>query len=462
MDKQIRNFSQLELENKVIECLKGLMTNSQKENAVREESVKFGKRIVYYDFFAKEGIKGLKIVGPLMVEIKQRILLSTYQRLQELSRFLKNTHGAQFLVIYKESDVVIPKKSDVIFISLEEFFQQYKVYTGKEPEEQQDYREYKDDAILNLAVNALTSGPVTLFLGSGVSVDAGAPLWDDLLKHLLSENKNLAPIGLHREDYEWIKKQFGHSSLIVARYLIGHSFKDEALVSVLRRIFYQRDEGDYTSQVNVLSALAFLVCKCKNIHSAVTFNYDSLFEEALKLYNLNPISFYKKGSYENDDFPVFHVHGFVGRSAEDGASKEITLSEYDYHRRYASADHWANIEIQHALNRTSCFFIGLSMTDPNLRRLIDSARRDDDSVPRHFVFLKSIDFEDKKGIKNAKASRKHKLQVEKIYQSMGLNVIWFDSNAENPNDYSQLPILINKIHDLVDFKIKDIDKNKIK
>lgn len=460
MDKQIRNFSPLEFENIVIECLDGLMTNSQKENSVREESGKFRNRIVYYDFIANNGIDGLKMTGPVIVEIKQRILLSTYQRLQDLSRFLKITHKAQFLVVYHESEVVIPKRGDVIFISFEEIIQRYKDYTGKDPEDKNEHRELTEDDILNLAVNALTSGPATLFLGSGVSVDAGAPLWDDLLKHLLAENKNLAPLGLNADDYDWIKIQFGHSSLIVARYLMDNSISEEVLISNIRRTIYQRDKRDYKSQVNVLSSLSSLVTKCKNIRCAITFNYDSLFEEALKAYHLNPIPFYKKGSYKNDDFPIFHVHGFVGRTEEEGASKEITLSEYDYHRRYASADHWANIEIQHALNRTSCFFIGLSMTDPNLRRLIDFAKHDDQKNVPHFLFLKSIDFEDKKGVKNSKASRKHRQQVEKMYRNMGLNVIWVESNPDNPNDYSRLPVLINKIRDLVDFKMKDNENNK--
>ena len=43
---------------------------------------------------------------------------------------------------------------------------------------------------------------------------------------------------------------------------------------------------------------------------------------------------------------------------------------------------------------------------------------------------------------------------------MGINIIWFDSNPENPNDYSQLPNLINKIHDLIDFNMKVNEKNK--
>ena len=447
----------MELENKVIECLKGLMTNFQKKNSFQGEQGKFNNRIVYFDFTAKKGIEGLQLTGPVIVEIKQRILLSSYQRFQELSRFLKNTLGAQFVVVYNESEVLIPEQGDILFITIKELFQDYQKYSGKDLEDKHESKELQEDAILNFAVNALSSSPVTLFLGSGVSVDAGAPLWDGLLKYLITQNKDLAPIGLNGEDYEWIKKQFGHSSLIVARYLMGHSF-NENLVSILRRIIYQRDECDYVSQVNVLSALSALISKCKNIHSAITFNYDSLFEEALKSYNLDPISFYKKGSYKNNEFPIYHVHGFVGRSVEDGASKEITLSEYDYHRRYASADHWANIEIQHALNRTTCFFIGLSMTDPNLRRLIDFARHEDEKDVRHFVFLKSIDFEDQKGIKNAKSSRKHKQQVEEMYQNMGLNVIWFESNPNEPHDYSQLPILINKIHDLVDFKIKELGK----
>lgn len=459
MVQQNQNISPQEFENIVIEGLNGLMSNSQKQNSVRDERSKFGSRIIYNDFFAKEGIEGLKLTGPVIVEIKYRILLSTYKRFQNFANLLKESNNFQFLVIYKESEVVIPKRGDIIFISFEDFLLKYRKFKDKDISFKQECNENNKD-VLKLAVDALTSGPVTLFLGSGVSIDAGAPLWDGLLKHLLTENKKLAPIGLNSDDYDWIKNQFGHSSLIVARYLADNSINEDVYISNLRRIIYQRDKCDYKSKINVLKALSSLVNKCRNIQSAITFNYDSLFEEAFTNNELTPIPFYTKGSYKNNEFPIYHVHGYIGRNDTDSVSKEITLSECDYHRRYADYNHWANIEIQHALNRTSCFFIGLSMTDPNLRRLIDFARRDDDSVPRHFVFLKSIDFEDKKGNKNAKASRKHKLQVEKIYQSMGLNVIWFDSNSENPDDYSQLPILINKIRDFVDFKIKDIDKNK--
>lgn len=66
----------------------------------------------------------------------------------------------------------------------------------------------------------------------------------------------------------------------------------------------------------------------------------------------------------------------------------------------------------------------------------------------------------KNGKINPKVSRIHKKQIEELYQSMGINVVWFKSNPEDPNDYSQLPILISRILDFIDFKIKDLGNDK--
>ena len=54
----------------------------------------------------------------------------------------------------------------------------------------------------------------------------------------------------------------------------------------------------------------------------------------------------------------------------------IVLGEKEYHKIYQEPYNWGNIEQLHALNRNVCFFIGLSMNDPNLRRLIDGSNED--------------------------------------------------------------------------------------
>ena len=85
-------------------------------------------------------------------------------------------------------------------------------------------------------------------------------------------------------------------------------------------------------------------------------------------------------------FPIYHVHGFIPYDNSQIIKSVPILSEEEYHRVYANSYNWSNVEQIHALSRTTCIFIGLSMTDPNLRRLLDIAIRDSENEARHFVF----------------------------------------------------------------------------
>lgn len=106
------------------------------------------------------------------------------------------------------------------------------------------------------------------------------------------------------------------------------------------------------------------------------------------------------------------------------------LSENQYHKLYEEAFHWSNVEQLHALQRNTCYFIGFSMADPNLRRLLDIAKSDG----RHFVFLRRKEFSICENQKNEENLRVH----ERLMNSLGLNVIWFE-------DFHELPKLLERI-----------------
>ena len=84
---------------------------------------------------------------------------------------------------------------------------------------------------------------------------------------------------------------------------------------------------------------------------------------------------------------MYHVHGIVFPKRENSSVEDIVLSENDYHRVYSEVFDWSNVEQLHALSRCTCFFIGLSLNDPNLRRLLEIAQRDSSKSVRHYVFL---------------------------------------------------------------------------
>ena len=121
---------------------------------------------------------------------------------------------------------------------------------------------------------------------------------------------------------------------------------------------------------------------------------------------------------------------------DDGPTVLPVLSEREYHALYADAFHWANIELVRAFTRNTCFFIGLSMTDPNLRRLLDIAKIKDDKSIRHYIFMRKEPV--KAGIPNHIKDNKHWAIMENQFRELGLNIIWYNYNEHNPNDHSDL------------------------
>lgn len=88
------------------------------------------------------------------------------------------------------------------------------------------------------------------------------------------------------------------------------------------------------------------------------------------------------------------------------------------------------------------------MTDPNLRRLLDTAAQRSES-PRHYVFLKRLSAglsEEEPGQDGVPVRPKvvrefvsvHHGLVEKEYRKLGLNVIWVE-------DYDEIPTILSTV-----------------
>lgn len=169
------------------------------------------------------------------------------------------------------------------------------------------------------------------------------------------------------------------------------------------------------------------VIKNKKINQIITYNYDDLIENELYLEGMDFTSISKSERLIGNSLPIYHVHGYIPiiREGIKYNPYDVRLSEDSYHEIYKDSYHWSNVIQLYALNNSTCFFIGLSMKDPNLRRLLDiSTKRGDESI-YHFAFLKRDEF------------TQHKL-TENIFREMEVQIIWYEK-------YDELPDLINRI-----------------
>src|SRR5207237_1469192 len=77
---------------------------------------------------------------------------------------------------------------------------------------------------------------------------------------------------------------------------------------------------------------------------------------------------------------------------ETNTTSNVIFTERHYHQLMESVFHWALTEIVSHLRHHTVLFVGLSMSDPNIRRLLDACRNSD--IPPHWQIQKRHEIRD--------------------------------------------------------------------
>lgn len=204
-----------------------------------------------------------------------------------------------------------------------------------------------------------TEGRLALFVGAGISMGCGLPSWSTLVQRVIDEAwKDQPSLASHLT---------GSQHLLVTRYArkkLGDRFN-----RVVHACLY-RDDYQVSNCVHSIAR--------SGIRNICSLNFDDLIEEALM--TAGEVSTDRDGDdlriSRHGSVTVYHPHGVLPRLANDGEvdASPIVLSENDYHGLYADPYSWANLIQLALLSSYSVLFIGLSMQDPSLRRLIDISR----------------------------------------------------------------------------------------
>lgn len=279
--------------------------------------------------------------------------------------------------------------------------------------------------------DALRAGRLTIVCGAGVSVGAGVPVWNDLLLRLLESmierlsTNNSLKLGTNAAK-EFSERQ-GASSLILGKYLKNNLGKDFS--KYVRDALYSKSPTT-CDVIEAIVELARPQRDGKPLDSIITFNFDALIEENLAASNISARAIYTEAiRHSSDELPIYHVHGYLPRSGKLVAEAEIVFSEDAYHGQFIDPFSWSNLIQLNKLTHNTCLFVGISLTDPNLRRLLDAAwRKNPDKTLSHFVFKRRP----KWGSKNDALDDLTTLLEEQDANALGLNVVWVDEYAQIP------------------------------
>ena len=276
--------------------------------------------------------------------------------------------------------------------------------------------------------NAHQDGKLTLVCGAGVSIGADIPPWSILLDRLLNEMlKRLVSektdIDAARTELQDIRE---NSSLIAGRYLKS-VLKDDFQEEVRKALYKESKET-----CDVLKSIVELARPKRgkaHLDSIISFNFDDLLEQNFKSASIEHKPIFSEGSRNGPtELPIYHVHGYLPQKGKLSKKNEIVFSEDSYHDQFVDPFSWSNLTQLNKFTQNTCLFVGLSMTDPNLRRLLDVAmRRDGEGGARHFAILKRSS--------NSSKNRMMESLREQDAASLGISILWV-------NEYEEIPKLI--------------------
>jgi hypothetical protein len=228
---------------------------------------------------------------------------------------------------------------------------------------------------------------ISVVLGAGVSVSCGAPSWNELLLRL----HNLATSRQWSVDLSGLSELYSESvaadgPLISARLAVpGVDDQSDDFRSKLRDEIYRGVAADKRSSlVEELARLAQCCEGVAGVTSVLTYNYDVLLEEEFDHLGRAYRRLDRNETGSLHGIEIRHVHGFLGRARLD--HEWVVLTERAYHSEYALPFSWSNVVQLNSFRESVCLFVGLSMTDPNLRRLLEAARHS--ATPTHFCVLR--------------------------------------------------------------------------
>ena len=173
---------------------------------------------------------------------------------------------------------------------------------------------------------------------------------------------------IHQLQDSFMDKVMSGDLTVIAQ-MIKNQIRPSDWDYLIRKALYKSYKDDpFILEISPLYKQLMRFVEQKGVNSILNYNYDDTFYHALQLsgirfencYNNSNISAHKK---------IVYPHGYI--PMKGGIRTEIVLTESDYQNQIYQQNLWSNNIQTSILSANTCIFVGLSLNDSNIRRLIN-------------------------------------------------------------------------------------------
>jgi len=290
----------------------------------------------------------------------------------------------------------------------------------------------QQETIEQLCQTYREAAQIGLVAGAGVTFKSGVPLYKDFANQLFDlarqerKLRKVAPAIV-----EYVMANFKNlDPEIVLQFVDHHLKKRDDLPWLVRKVLYNQ-LGSVGKRFHTIapekytenSTLNAVITLCSarpdgpvvqapertrwevnpKIGAILTTNYDDLIEGAFGskygIKGMKPVAREESREIRKGKelvIPVYHMHGYVSYvghvddHSKVRASDEFVMAEDDYYRTFYNLLGFANVRAMSMLRAFPCMFVGCSLDDTNLRRILYQLRRERiraTRVMKYFVIL---------------------------------------------------------------------------
>ncbi len=252
-----------------------------------------------------------------------------------------------------------------------------------------------------------------LVLGAGINADYGAKTWNGLIDSLNSE--------FCKGDYKYqeeIKSYVGRELFTSPMVMKTSGFETYELLN--KELYLFEEAKTFSDPDSTLYRVVTYIQRHEHT-TVITYNYDTNLEYLLKKRGVRYTTSYDDYSFvdKTAQADIYHVHGLLpyDRYDESRFTDSLIFNESEYYYLYNNPYSWNIAKQLHDFKYRCCILIGTSLTDPDLKRLLELASN---NLKFNFIFIK----------KEKDYSPEVYRDLTSYFLSFDLIPLWIDSYAQ--------------------------------